>query len=60
MLVPGIVSATFKTESVDYVIDIAVKNRLSAVEWSENHHIKKEISLLRERQQRRHLLPVLR
>ncbi len=41
MLVPGIVSATFKTESVDYVIERALENGLEAVEWSENHHIKK-------------------
>ena len=41
MFVPGIVSATFKTESIDYVLDAAVEASLSAVEWSENHHIKK-------------------
>ena len=49
MLVPGIVSATFKTESVDYVIKVAEENGLSAVEWSENHHIKKgDLSFARE------------
>ena len=41
MFVPGIVSATFKTESIDYVLDAAVEASLSAVEWSENHHIRK-------------------
>ncbi len=41
MFVPGIVSATFKTESIDYVLDAALDASLSAVEWSENHHIKK-------------------
>ena len=41
MFVPGIVSATFKTESVDYVINVAKEAGLKAVEWSENHHIKK-------------------
>ncbi len=41
MFVPGIVSATFKTESVDYVISAASDAGLKAVEWSENHHIRK-------------------
>lgn len=49
MLVPGIVSATFKTESVDYVIASAVENGLCAVEWSENHHIRKgDLAFARE------------
>ncbi len=49
MLVPGLVSATFKTESVDYVLSKAVGNSLRAVEWSENHHIKKgDLSFARE------------
>ncbi len=41
MFVPGIVSATFKTESVEYVISVAKEAGLEAVEWSENHHIRK-------------------
>lgn len=41
MIKAGIVSATFKSESVDYVLDAAEKATLSAVEWSENHHIRK-------------------
>lgn len=49
MLVPGIVSATFKTQSVDYVIASALESGLRAVEWSENHHIKKgNLSFARE------------
>ncbi len=49
MLVPGIVSATFKTESIDYVLDSAVEASLEAVEWSENHHIRKgDLALARE------------
>lgn len=39
MLIPGIVSATFKNLSIDDVIAIACRNKLSAIEWSENHHI---------------------
>ena len=41
MIVPGIVSATFKTRSAKDVISVASKAKLSAIEWSENHHIPK-------------------
>lgn len=41
MLVPGLVSATFKGRAVDDVLRIADKAGLSAIEWSENHHIPK-------------------
>lgn len=39
MLIPGIVSATFKELSVDRIIELCINNSLKAVEWSENHHI---------------------
>lgn len=39
MIIPGLVSATFKTESPDYVLDALQKADLHAVEWSENWHI---------------------
>lgn len=39
MLIPGIVSVTFKTLSIQEVISLAVANELKAIEWSENHHI---------------------
>lgn len=39
MLIPGIVSATFKTLSIQQVIFLTVANGLKAIEWSENHHI---------------------
>lgn len=39
MLIPGIVSATFKSKSVDEVLAIATKADLKAIEWSENHHL---------------------
>lgn len=38
MLIPGLVSATFKDRCVDDVIDIALASSLRAIEWSENHH----------------------
>ena len=41
MIVPGIVSATFKTKSVEEVLSIASRSGLNAIEWSENHHIRK-------------------
>lgn len=41
MLIPGIVSATFKTKSTDEVIAITKNAGLKAIEWSENHHIVK-------------------
>lgn len=39
MIIPGLVSATFKTESPDYVLDALKKADLHAVEWSEKWHI---------------------
>ena len=41
MIVPGIVSATFKTRSVEDVLSITKKAGLAAIEWSENHHLPK-------------------
>ncbi len=41
MLIPGVVSATFKTKTPDEVIAIAKNAGLKAIEWSENHHIVK-------------------
>ena len=41
MIVPGIVSATFKTKSVEDVLSITKKAGLAAIEWSENHHLPK-------------------
>ena len=40
MLIPGIVSATFKELSIDDVLKITEDTDLKAIEWSENHHIK--------------------
>lgn len=40
MLIPGIVSATFKELDAEQVIALVVKNRLQAIEWSENWHVK--------------------
>ena len=39
MIIPGLVSATFKTESSDFVLAALQKAELYAVEWSENWHI---------------------
>lgn len=39
MLVPGIVSATFKGRPIEDVLTIAGNAGLGAIEWSENHHI---------------------
>ena len=36
MIIPGLVSATFKTESPDFVLAALKKADLHAVEWSEN------------------------
>lgn len=40
MLIPGIVSATFKNLDAEQVVALAVENHLQAIEWSENWHIK--------------------
>ena len=39
MLIPGIVSITFKTLSIQEIISLTNANDLKAIEWSENHHI---------------------
>ena len=39
MIIPGIVSATFKTKSIEDVVRITKSAGLNAIEWSENHHI---------------------
>ena len=41
MILPGIVSVTFKTKSIKEVLEIAKQAGLAAIEWSENHHIAK-------------------
>ncbi len=49
MIVPGLVSATFKGRPVDDVLRIAKKAGLAAIEWSENHHIPKgDLSFARD------------
>lgn len=39
MIIPGIVSATFKNESPDYVLEQVRIAGLKAIEWSENWHV---------------------
>ncbi len=39
MLVPGIVSFTFKSFSIDEILEVTVSCGLKAIEWSENHHL---------------------
>ncbi|MGI5989765.1 MAG: sugar phosphate isomerase/epimerase family protein [Lachnospiraceae bacterium] len=39
MLIPGIVSVTYKKESPAFVIDAAKAAGLKAIEWSENWHV---------------------
>lgn len=39
MIIPGIVSATFKAETPDYVLSAMQAAGLTAVEWSENWHV---------------------
>lgn len=41
MIVPGIVSATFKGHPVEETLAITTSAGLKAIEWSENHHIPK-------------------
>lgn len=41
MLIPGIVSATFKKLAPEQVISLVRESHLQAIEWSENHHIEK-------------------
>lgn len=39
MVIPGLVSVTFKDLNAEKVIDIAIRNGLQAIEWSENWHV---------------------
>lgn len=39
MIVPGLVSATFKTKKTHEVLSLMKKAKLEAIEWSENHHL---------------------
>jgi len=39
MIIPGLVSATFKSLSTDDVLSVMDKAGLKVIEWSENHHI---------------------
>lgn len=39
MIIPGIVSATFKNQTPEYVLSAMKAAELSAVEWSENWHV---------------------
>ncbi|MBP3242038.1 hypothetical protein BXO88_14375 [Oribacterium sp. C9] len=39
MILPGIVSATFKNESPDFVLEQTGKAGLRGIEWSENWHV---------------------
>lgn len=39
MLIPGLVSATFKERPVEEVIELAASHGLQAIEWSENWHV---------------------
>lgn len=49
MIVPGLVSATFKDKSIDDVLSIMGRAGLSVIEWSENHHIEAgNIAMARE------------
>lgn len=49
MIIPGMVSATFKDLSIDDVLSIMGKADLKVIEWSENHHIEAgNIAMARE------------
>lgn len=39
MLIPGIVSATFRERSADEILELCRKAELKAIEWSENAHV---------------------
>ena len=39
MIIPGMVSATFKDKSVEQIIQLCTSANLRAIEWSENVHI---------------------
>lgn len=39
MIIPGIVSATFRERPVDEILELCKKAELKAVEWSENAHV---------------------
>lgn len=49
MIIPGMVSATFKDLSIEEVLSIMGKADLKVIEWSENHHIEAgNLSMARE------------
>ena len=49
MIIPGMVSATFKDRGIDDVLAVMDRADLHAIEWSENHHIKAgDIEMARE------------
>ncbi len=39
MIIPGVVSATFREKAPEEIIDLSVRAGLKAVEWSENSHV---------------------
>lgn len=39
MIIPGVVSATFREKSAESIIRLCVEAKLKAVEWSENAHV---------------------
>lgn len=39
MIIPGMVSATFREKSIDDILQLCRKAKLKAVEWSENAHV---------------------
>ena len=49
MLKPGVVSATFKNRPYQEVVSLALSSGLSAIEWSETHHVPLDnITLVKE------------
>ena len=49
MIIPGLVSVTLKAKPVEEVIALALRAGLSAIEWSENHHLPKGDEAFAER-----------
>ena len=39
MIIPGLVSVTFREKKPEEIIELCVKNKLRAVEWGENAHV---------------------
>ena len=39
MIIPGVVSATFREKTPDEIIELSIKAGLKAIEWSENSHV---------------------